>query len=163
METQLALTPNQRTFTEAYLDTGNATEAAVRAYKPKNRNTAHAIGAENLRKPTIRAFLDEKAIEATANIYKLSKGAKSESVRLNASKDILNRAGYSESPIQKPEDTKILFVPSDIANLCGLESGSYTVVTIAKELIERDNIETPFSKLMARPRIEKAETKLLAA
>lgn len=88
------LTPKQVRFADAYLDTGNATEAASRAYKPENRNTAHAIGSENLRKPTIRSYLDTKARDAVAVIYALSQGAKSEAVRLNASKDILDRAGY---------------------------------------------------------------------
>lgn len=89
-----ALTPKQAKFAEAYIETGNATEAASRAYKPKNRNTAHAIGAENLRKPTIMGFLEEKGLSAASMVYKLSQEAKSEAVRLNASKDILDRTGY---------------------------------------------------------------------
>ncbi len=53
------MTSKQKRFVNEYLATGNATEAANRAYKPKNRNTAYAIGAENLRKPTIkRAILN---------------------------------------------------------------------------------------------------------
>jgi phage terminase small subunit len=88
------LTPKQAKFTEVYLETGNATEAADRAYKPKNRNTAHAIGAENLRKPTIKDFLEKKGLDAASMVYKLSQEAKSEAVRLGASKDILDRAGY---------------------------------------------------------------------
>ena len=163
MNNQATLTPKQRTFTESYLDTGNATEAASRAYKPKNRNTAHSIGAENLRKPAIRAFLDEKAIEATATIYKLSQGAKSEGVRLGASRDILDRAGYSALPT-KPDDEKILIVPSDMANYCGLESGTlFRVFAIAKELIEREGIETPFNKLMIRPNAKESQGNLLAS
>ena len=90
------MTLKQAKFADTYLETGNATEAADRAYKPKNRNTAHAMGAENLRKPTIRAYLEENARDAASMLYKLSQEAKSEAVRLNASKDILDRTGYGE-------------------------------------------------------------------
>ena len=41
------LTQKQHVFAETYLETGNATEAADRAYEPKNRATARAIGSEN--------------------------------------------------------------------------------------------------------------------
>jgi hypothetical protein len=62
------LTLKQRAFTEAYLETRNATEAADRAYKPKNRATAHAIGAENLRKPAIKGFIEESLEKSGLNI-----------------------------------------------------------------------------------------------
>jgi phage terminase small subunit len=88
------LTPKQAKFAQEYLETGNATEAANRAYKPKNRATARAIGSENLTKLNIRGYLDEKGLDAASMVYKLSQGAKSEVVRLNASKDILDRTGY---------------------------------------------------------------------
>jgi phage terminase small subunit len=90
----LKLTLKQAKFAQGYLETGNATEAANLVYRVKNRNTAHAIGAENLRKPTIREYLDEKAENAAEMIYQLSQQADSEYVRLGASKDILDRAGY---------------------------------------------------------------------
>jgi phage terminase small subunit len=88
------MTPKQAKFTNCYIETGSATEAAMEAYEPKNRATASVIGHENLRKPKIRAFLDEKAVDAVVMIYKLSQKARSENVRLNANRDILDRAGY---------------------------------------------------------------------
>lgn len=54
------LTLKQKKFIASYLETGNATEAAMRAYKPKNRATARAIGSENLTKPSIRAYLEKR-------------------------------------------------------------------------------------------------------
>ena len=90
-----SLTVKQANFTREYLETGNATEAADRAYKPKKRATARVIGSENLTKPNIRAYLDERAKDAASVIYRLSQSAKNESVRLNASRDILDRAGYA--------------------------------------------------------------------
>lgn len=100
------LTPKQGQFVKEYLDTGNATEAANRAYKPKNRATARAIGSENLAKPNIRAYLDENAGDAAAMVYKLSQTAENETVRLNASRDILDRAGYHRIPDKAIDDSK---------------------------------------------------------
>lgn len=88
------ITNKQKKFIDEYLNIGNATEAAMQAYKPKNRATARSIGSENLTKPNIRAYLEEKGANAAAMIYKLSQKAKNEAVRLNASRDILDRVGY---------------------------------------------------------------------
>lgn len=55
---QMELTPKQRAFADYYIECGNAAEAARRAkYSPK---TADAIGRENLRKPTISAYIAER-------------------------------------------------------------------------------------------------------
>lgn len=54
----MKLTPKQQAFCDYYLETGNATESAKRAgYSEK---TAHAIGDENLRKPEIQAYIQER-------------------------------------------------------------------------------------------------------
>ena len=55
---QMELTPKQRAFADYYIECGNAAEAARRAkYSSK---TADAIGRENLRKPTISAYIAER-------------------------------------------------------------------------------------------------------
>jgi len=51
MESQLTL--KQKQFVKEYIDTKNATEAAMRVYDCKSRNVANSIGAENLAKPSI--------------------------------------------------------------------------------------------------------------
>lgn len=52
------LTPKQKAFADYYIECGNATEAAKRAgYKEK---AAYATGAENLRKPQIIAYIEER-------------------------------------------------------------------------------------------------------
>lgn len=57
----MALTEKQIRFCEEYLIDLNATQAAIRAgYSQK---TAHSIGAENLIKPEIAAFIQEKQLE----------------------------------------------------------------------------------------------------
>lgn len=58
------LTPKQRRFCEEYLKSGNATEAAKKAgYKEK---AAHSMGAENLRKPAISAYIKRRTDEQEA-------------------------------------------------------------------------------------------------
>jgi hypothetical protein len=105
------LTPKQQKFAQNYLETGNATEAASRAYKPKNRATARVIGSENLTKPNIKAFLEEKAPDAESMICQLSQSAKSENVRLNASRDILDRTGRFFDKKKAGEDYRIRPLP----------------------------------------------------
>lgn len=57
----MKLTEKQKRFVDYYVETGNKTEAAKRAgYAPK---TAYAIGAENLRKPQIKAAIDARLKE----------------------------------------------------------------------------------------------------
>ncbi|MEK3788766.1 terminase small subunit [Paenibacillus sp. FSL K6-1230] len=54
----MALTAKQQKFADEYLIDLNATQAAIRAgYSPK---TAAEIGCENLTKPNIRAYIDER-------------------------------------------------------------------------------------------------------
>ena len=52
------LTPKQKAFADYYIELGNATEAAKRAgYKER---AAYAMGAENLKKPQIKAYITER-------------------------------------------------------------------------------------------------------
>lgn len=54
----MKLTLKQRAFADYYIQLGNATEAAVRAgYSAK---TARFIAQENLTKPNIKAYIDER-------------------------------------------------------------------------------------------------------
>ena len=51
------MTPKQKRFCEEYLIDCNATQAAIRAgYSEK---TAYSIGQENMKKPEIKAYIDE--------------------------------------------------------------------------------------------------------
>lgn len=54
----LELTLKQKAFADYYIETGNATEAAVRAGYSKK--TARVIGQENLTKPAIKTYIDER-------------------------------------------------------------------------------------------------------
>ena len=97
------LSPKQKGFVRDYLETGNATEAAVRNYNAKDRDTASSIGAENLGKPQIQALIDSFASRAASNIQKLADNAENESVKLNANKDMLDRSGFK--PIDRTDVT----------------------------------------------------------
>ena len=55
------LTPKQQLFCDEYLIDLNATQAAIRAgYSP---DSARQIGAENMAKPSIRAYIDKAMAE----------------------------------------------------------------------------------------------------
>ena len=57
----MALTPKQQKFADYYLETGNATESAKKAgYSEK---TAYSIGNENLSKPEIKEYIQERLDE----------------------------------------------------------------------------------------------------
>ena len=58
----MKLTPKQKAFCDYYIQTGNASDAARKAgYSEK---TAPFIGAENLKKPKISAYIAERLAEA---------------------------------------------------------------------------------------------------
>ncbi len=52
------LTIKQKKFADEYIKTGNATQSAINAGYSKK--TARFTGAENLTKPNIKAYLDER-------------------------------------------------------------------------------------------------------
>ena len=86
------LTPKQKRFVDKYLETGNGTRSALEAYDTEDYNTAHSIASENLQKPTIMAYLEQKGINAANRVIELSRQSDNLTVALNASKDILDRA-----------------------------------------------------------------------
>ena len=57
-----SLTLKQSKWLKIYLETGNATEAAMQVYDCKDRNVASTIGWENLRKLDYSDFLEEAGI-----------------------------------------------------------------------------------------------------
>lgn len=54
----MKLTEKQKRFADYYIETGNITEAAVKAGYSKK--TARVIGQENLLKPAIKGYIEEK-------------------------------------------------------------------------------------------------------
>lgn len=54
----MKLTVKQKAFADYYIELGNATEAAIKAKYSKK--TARFIGNENLTKPNIKMYIDER-------------------------------------------------------------------------------------------------------
>jgi phage terminase small subunit len=57
----MKLTEKQKRFADYYIETGNATESAVKAGYSKK--TSAEMGHENLRKPHIKQYIDERIAE----------------------------------------------------------------------------------------------------
>lgn len=93
------LTKKQRGFVKDYLETGNGTQAVLKHYDTDSPDTAAVIATENLSKPKVIAYLESKAEKAAEFVYQLAETGENENVRLGASKDILDRAGFK--PVEK--------------------------------------------------------------
>ena len=65
------LTIKQKKFADEYIKIGNATQAAINAGYSKK--TAGQVGAENLKKPYIKTYIDKKLSELEANTIAESK------------------------------------------------------------------------------------------
>lgn len=88
-------TKKQKAFAKEYIESGNGLQSALKTYDTQSPNVAAVIASQNLIKPNVRALIDDYAAKATVNIQTLAERAKNESVRLNANKDQLDRAGYN--------------------------------------------------------------------
>lgn len=97
------LTKKQEEFAIEYLETGNGTQSALKAYDTEDPNTANQIAVENLRKPTVIQYLQENASAVSSNMVRLALNAESEQVQVSAGKDVLDRAGYK--PVDKTDIT----------------------------------------------------------
>ena len=103
------MTERQDKFIEHYSITGNATQSAIEAgYSEKTAKQKGYELKKNLRheinEQTQKVLADK--IPASLNVLsKLAEGAESESVRLGAVKDILDRAGLK--PIERSEVTTV--------------------------------------------------------
>ena len=106
------LTLKQLKFIQIYIETGNATKAAMTAYRCKNLRVAAFLGSENLRKPKIACEIDkyrkegglsiQKAINAINDGYDAEKkGAPDHNVRLRSADMTLKLANAYPSRQQE--------------------------------------------------------------
>jgi len=106
------LTLKQLKFIQIYLETGNATKAAMETYRCKNENVAAVLGSENLRKPKIACEIEkyrkegglsiQKAINAINDGYDAEKkGAPDHNVRLRSADMTLKLANAYPSRQQE--------------------------------------------------------------
>ena len=128
------LTTKQKRFAEEYVKCGNATQAAINAgYSAK---TAYRIGADNLRKPQMKSYIDaiskhisKKTImdaqEALELLTKIARGEEMETVivekqkeadlktRITAIREILKRYPLTDPMIK--EQLRKLKAEADLA------------------------------------------------
>ena len=100
-------TLKQRKFAQAYINNnGNGTQAVYNAgYNVMDYTSARALASENLTKLSVLNMIQGFAPTAQGNIEILANKAKNESVRLQANKDIMDRAGFM--PVHKSETKQI--------------------------------------------------------
>ena len=89
------LTPKQRAFAHAYIETGSAPEAAMRVYDCSNRNSARVIAHRNLHNPKIQEYMSSQV----ADMVLAKKSIKRLDELMDARKLIkLGRHGVMEVP-----------------------------------------------------------------
>lgn len=110
------LTIKQRKFVDEVVKSGNATQAVKKAgYKHKNTHVAESIGSENLRKPEIKAEIEDRLETAKKIIYWLATGAEKEETRLRAAQDIIDRGEWKATQIIK--QTTVNLTPEEIEKM----------------------------------------------
>jgi len=142
------LTPKQQKFADNYIETGNATQSALEAgYAPK---AAYQTGAENLKKPQIKAYID-----AQMNI--LSKG------HIMSAQEILER--LTRIAIGEETETVIVSGPWGVDKE-QKPADTKTQILAMKEIMKRypDNdelVKQQIRKLKAEADIAEAKVKVL--
>lgn len=109
------LTEQQIAFCDFYLDLSNGTQSAIKAGYSKD--SAYSQASRLLKNDKIKAYLDERrkerqeavtsalskyAEDAVKELYDLMMNAESESVKMQAIKDVLDRAGHK--PVDKVDN-----------------------------------------------------------
>lgn len=123
------LTKKEKGFVKDYIDSGNGTTAVLNNYDTDDYDVASSMASQNLRKLKIQEAISKHAEPAESMIFHLSQNAQGEMVRLNASKDIMDRAGHM--PVQKSE-TKSLNVNIEARTMANPELES-----LRQEYIEK--------------------------
>lgn len=109
----------QMKFAEFYLDFNNGTTAAIKAGYAQGG--AHVTASRLLKNVKVRDYINELrqrrteainnklaayAADIVSNLYDLALNAESEAVRLQATKDIMDRSGFK--PVEKRENNNTL-------------------------------------------------------
>lgn len=122
------LTVKQQKFCDEYIRSGNATEAALKAgYRSR---TAYSIGNENLKKPELKKYIEEKIKEI-------------ESAKLATAQETLE---YLTS-VMRGEQTETVVTAKGLYR--NVEVSAKDRITAAKELLKRYPVD-PLSKMQLR-------------
>ena len=103
------ITLEQIKFSDNVLEGMNPTQAAVQAYGYDNRRLASLTAHNNLKSTAVLNYLHNQGYGAARRVVKLSKKAKNETVKLNANKDILDRAQIGVRPAGQVAAVQINF------------------------------------------------------
>ena len=95
------MNPLHKKFAKEYIDTGNATEAVQEVFGVEDPNYAGVKGHRLLRNDKVKEYLTSQAEKASSKMVKLMEQEENLGVSFNATKDILDRAGYK--PVEKSE------------------------------------------------------------
>lgn len=105
------ISKKERGFAKDYVENGVGVTAILNNYDTTDYHTAGVMAVENLKKPRIQELIEGFAEKAAKNIQTLANTAENESVRLNANKDQLDRAGYK--PIEKSMNVIVDIAPTE--------------------------------------------------
>lgn len=99
------LTKRAKGFAKDYIDTGNATLSVKNNYDVSSDNSAAVAGSRLLRNSKVREYIEGKAELAASYVFEIASAGDNDVVRLSASKDILDRAGFK--PIEKSQNISV--------------------------------------------------------
>ncbi len=122
LQTGFNLTPKQRAFANAYIETGSAPEAAMRAYDCSNRNSARVMAHRNLNNAKVQAYL---SFQVTDTVL-VDKGIKALKDGLDATKFIkLGKGKVMQVPDNQARLKAAMFYLKLVMNLpTGSETAS---------------------------------------
>lgn len=117
------LEPEDKEFADNYLITSNARKSATDAFGIFDPVAASTKAASTLRKDVVREYIKGEAQGAAERITKIAKKSKNLRVKLDANKDILDRAGY------KPQEATVninmpLYLPMEIMEKYNLKEAT---------------------------------------
>lgn len=144
----MKLTAKQRLFADEYIKSGNATQSAIKAgYAEK---AAYRTGADNLRKPQIKSYIDAKMAEI-------------ESHKIADAKEVLE---FYTRVLREEETEEVVVATKTDAFTIEKKPSFKDRVAVAKELMKRYPISDPIvqaqlKKLTADTRISEARAKNL--
>ncbi|NVM32544.1 terminase small subunit [Pediococcus acidilactici] len=144
----MKLTAKQKKFADNYIKTGNATQSAIDAGYSKK--TAPTIASENLIKPNIKAYIDEKMREI-------------ESDRIMGAQEALE---FLTNVVRGEElETKVVTTQYDVSTV-KVPADVKTKISAAKEILKRypDNdklLEQQIRKLTAEADISEYKAKVM--
>lgn len=119
---ELGLTRRQQSFVDELLENKgiSATEAYIRIYGNKSRNSARALASQTLAKPNVQIYKDSAIRKAKTRIVGLV-DSDNEQIALKAAQDIIDRtegkAGHNEA--EKSRTVKV------IVDLTGVKLGNH--------------------------------------